>query len=253
MKSRRIEACIGFVKFTLEVEGFSLASGDEEQLRNILDDDVSANEAVEAIIEQEGLSSVEYIPPAQENTDYPKTSVPVNFFNIKDRARARILAARLANIRTVEILTQDLPMAYDFELLKSLHSSLYGDMYPSAGMIRTSEASKRTVFCQPQFIETIAAEIFGKLRHDVYLKNLDSDVFVNDYAYYMGEVEALHPFKMGNGRSARLFFYLLAMNAGWDIDWQSIDPDRMLEADISAIDGDYQPFISVLSPALFPL
>ncbi|AEC02567.1 Fic/DOC family protein [Parasphaerochaeta coccoides] len=253
MKSRRIEACIGFVKFSLDVEGLSLTQEGEEQLRSILDEDVSANEAVEAIIEQEGLSTVEYLPPAQENADYPGTSVPVNFFNIKDRSRARSLAARMANIRTVEILAQALPHAYDFELLKSLHASLYGDMYPSAGMIRTSAASKRTVFCQPQFIESMADEIFGKLRHDVYLKKLDRDDFINDYAYYMGEIEALHPFKTGNGRAARLFFYLLAMNAGWNIDWQSIEPDRMLEADISAIDGDYQPFISVLSPAVFPL
>jgi cell filamentation protein len=36
------------------------------------------------------------------------------------------------------------------------------------------------------------------------------------------------------------------MNAGYDIDWSLVDADRLLEADISAIDGDYQLLIDVL-------
>jgi cell filamentation protein len=75
---------------------------------------------------------------------------------------------------------------------------------------------------------------------------MDRETFINDLAFYMGEVEALHPFRDGNGRTARLFFYQLSMNAGYDIDWSLVDADRLLEADISAIDGDYQLLIDVL-------
>jgi cell filamentation protein len=96
----------------------------------------------------------------------------------------------------------------------------------------------------------MANTIFSKLFSDRYLTGRDRESFVNDLAFYMGEVEALHPFFDGNGRTARVFFYLLALNAGYDLKWYEMDPDRLLEADISAIDGEYQPLVSVLAEVL---
>jgi cell filamentation protein len=161
--------------------------------------------------------------------------------------------ARFVNIRTAEVLLDSIDMKFDFDQLKAIHERLFGDVYPSSGQIREVAAAKRTVFCQPEYIEDMALEIFDRLRNDRYLKNLGRDDFINDFAFYMGEVEALHPFRDGNGRAARLFFYQLAMNAGYDIEWYKVDPDRMLEADISAIDGDYQLLIDVLSEVVVPM
>ncbi|MFA6688156.1 MAG: Fic/DOC family protein [Sphaerochaetaceae bacterium] len=252
MKSSRMQACIDYIRFNQEVEGFSLEEPEESILREVLDDERTADDAVEALVEELHLPS-EYVPTEHEGDVYPGTGCLTNFFNIKDRDLLRTVEARFVNIRTAEVLLDSIDMKFDFDQLKAIHERLFGDVYPSSGQIREVAAAKRTVFCQPEYIEDMALEIFDRLRNDRYLKNLGRDDFINDFAFYMGEVEALHPFRDGNGRAARLFFYQLAMNAGYDIEWYKVDPDRMLEADISAIDGDYQLLIDVLSEVVVPM
>ena len=62
----------------------------------------------------------------------------------------------------------------------------------------------------------------------------------------MGEAEALHPFRDGNGRAIRFFFSRLVYEAGYKLRWADADADRMLEASIAAIDGDYQALVAEL-------
>ena len=69
----------------------------------------------------------------------------------------------------------------------------------------------------------------------------------------MGEMEALHPFVDGNGRASRLFFNSIALAAGYEIGWGSADPDNFLEANVAALDGDYQALIDVLEEIVIPL
>ena len=138
-----------------------------------------------------------------------------------------------------------------FSYLQAIHSNLFGDIYPSAGEIRNTQASKSKEFCHPSQIMKMAEEIFQKLSNDNFLKNQnDRDDFINDLAFYMGESEALHPFREGNGRVIRFFFYELIKQAGHDVDWSEADPDRMLEGSIAAIDGDYQPLVDVFEEIL---
>jgi fido (protein-threonine AMPylation protein) len=47
-----------------------------------------------------------------------------------------------------------------------------------------------------------------------------SVTFVDRLTYYLGEVNAIHPFREGNGRTQRVFFDQLAGDAGFSIKWQ---------------------------------
>ena len=42
--------------------------------------------------------------------------------------------------------------------------------------------------------------------------------FVERLTYYVGEVNAVHPFREGNGRAQRAFFEQLARDAGFTLD-----------------------------------
>ena len=99
----------------------------------------------------------------------------------------------------------------------------------------------------------MAEEIFSKLRDELYLRNQDLDEFVDNLAYFMAEVHALHPFLDGNTRTLRLFFQQLSHAAGWRINPSETTDSRLLEADIAALEGDYQPLISILHEAVEPL
>jgi cell filamentation protein len=65
-------------------------------------------------------------------------------------------------------------------------------------------------------------------------------------AYYMGEINALHPFREGNGRTAREFFRQLSLNANFTLDFSKIEKEELLIADIEAFNGKYEKLIQIL-------
>ena len=209
-------------------------------------------DAIASFIRHEGLDT-QYEAQYDEMSTYPETKCLVNYFNIRDRARLRQVEHYMVNVRTAELFLHPLKGMPTFSYLRDVHSHLFGDIFPSAGMLRTAEASKRKDFCRPQYIERFSQEIFSRLSREDYLRNIaDVDDFVNDLAFYMGEAEALHPFRDGNGRAIRFFFNRLVEEAGYTIRWCDADPDRMLEASIAAIDGDYQALIAELGEMIEP-
>ncbi len=252
MKDGRAQECVDYIRFTMELEGAQLSVKDEETIRNVLDDEVTADEAAASFIRDNGLGG-NYESGYDELENYPGTKCLVNYFNIRDKTVLRKAEHFFVNVRSAGLFAHPLKGAFTFTRLKEIHSILFGDLYPSAGHLRRSEASKRKDFCRPEYIEKYADDIFSKLSKDEYLKKADDiDDFVNDLAFYMGEAEALHPFRDGNGRAIRFFFNQLVWNAGYVLHWNKADPDRMLEASIAAIDGDYQALVDVLEEIIEP-
>jgi cell filamentation protein len=58
------------------------------------------------------------------------------------------------------------------------------------------------------------------------LRSLERDAFIDRLTYYLGEVNAIHPFREGNGRTQRAFFEQLAYDAGFTLAWQHLDAAR---------------------------
>lgn len=253
MKEGQARGRVDYIRFSMELEGSGFPAESEEMVSSILDGSRSADEVVSGIISTRGLGG-SYEAGFDEQSNYPGTKCLVNYFNIRDKALLREVEHLLVNARTAELFVDPPKGNLTFTCLCEIHARLFGDIYPSAGRIRTLEASKRKEFCRPDLIEANAREIFAKLSRDNWLRDVDDrGDFLNDLAFYMGEVEALHPFRDGNGRAARYFFNKLVEDAGHEILWSETDPDRMLEASIAAIDGDCQLLVDVLDPVLLPL
>ena len=250
MKDSQVQDCIDYIKFTMELEGSQLDSHVEETARGILEGSLSADEEVSRYITDHGLGT-NYEAGYDEMEKYPGTKCLVNYFNIKDKAELRQCEHFFVNIRTAQLFLMPMESEFTFSYLVFVHSHLFGDIYPSAGVLRTKDASKRKDFCRPQYIERYSQELFSRLSRDNYLRNIEDDAdFANDLAFYMGEAEALHPFRDGNGRAVRFFFNRLVSRTGRKLHWAGCDADRMLEASIAAIDGDYQALVNVLEDML---
>ena len=71
-------------------------------------------------------------------------------------------------------------------------------------------------------------------------------MFVGRLAYYLGEVNALHPFREGNGRAQRAFFAQLAHSTGFTLAWQHLDATRNVEASAAIMRGDPEPMRKML-------
>ena len=128
--------------------------------------------------------------------------------------------------------------AYDLGHLCAIHRRIFGDIYGWAGQLRTIVIAKGSWFCLPQYIESSAAETFGALHGEDLLRGLSRNAFTERLTYYLGEVNAIHPFREGNGRAQRAFFGQLASEAGFILDWQHLDADRNVAASAAIMGAD---------------
>ena len=88
----------------------------------------------------------------------------------------------------------------------------------------------------------------GSLLHaDPQLRNgpcssaKDSGQFVAAVANFLAELNAIHPFREGNGRSQLAFVHLLGEKAGFLFDFSRIQRDTFLPAMIASYDGELEP------------
>lgn len=146
------------------------------------------------------------------------------------------------------ILLRESPVrpSYDLPHLCEIHRRIFGDIYDWAGQVRTVVIAKGSLFCLPQYIEPAAAEIFGQLRREDFLRSLAREEFLERLTHYLGEVNAVHPFREGNGRAQRAFFEQLADDAGYTLNWQHLDADRNIAASIAITHGDAGPMRTML-------
>ncbi|MDB5554004.1 MAG: adenosine monophosphate-protein transferase [Rhizobium sp.] len=101
-------------------------------------------------------------------------------------------------------------------------------------------------FCFPENIENQANGLFGKLRIDGFLQGLDHSAFADKAAHFLAELNAIHMFREGNGRSQLTFFALLSNFALHPIDLAKLDPPQMLDAMIASFEGDEAKLASLI-------
>jgi cell filamentation protein len=94
---------------------------------------------------------------------------------------------------------------YDLAHLQAFHRAIFGDIYQWAGEIRTVAMARTDLFALPQHIETYGAQVLSQLATEEHLRELPFDRFVPRLAHFLGEINAVHPFRDGNGRAQRAF------------------------------------------------
>lgn len=161
---------------------------------------------------------------------YPDSDVLINKMDIKDQAKLEEAERRLTMFRMSDLLDTPVRGEFDLNHLRAIHRYLFQDLYFWAGEIRTVDISKSAVFCKARFIECQAEELFGRLRRENDLAGLEKDQLIRRLAYYFSEINALHPFREGNGRTQREFIRELALKRGYVIRFARISRDEMMEA-----------------------
>ena len=101
-------------------------------------------------------------------------------------------------------------------------------------------------FCFPENIEDQAGKLFGDLLAANYLRNLDAQAFSAKAAHFLAELNAIHAFREGNGRSQLTFFALLADHAGYSLNLDKLEPREMLDAMIASFGGDEHKLAAII-------
>ena len=168
----------------------------------------------------------------------PVTGVLRNKLGLITTGELETAEREITHAALIFLKESPVPPTYDLRHLCAIHHRIFGDLYDWAGQLRTVAIAKGTWFCLPRYIESAAAEAFRSLHGENILRGLPRDAFTDRLTYYLGEVNAVHPFREGNGRSQRAFFEQLASDAGFILDWQHLDADRNIAASAAIMRGD---------------
>ncbi len=182
---------------------------------------------------------------------YPDSNVFKNKLNITDSNQLKKAEREITSLKTAQILTTRIKGNFDFTHLCKIHNFLFSDIYEWAGQIRVVDISKGSLFCKYEFIEKEADKLFKELKDNNYIKNCkDKNDLIKQLAYYLGEINAIHPFREGNGRCQRIFIEHLSFHLGYNFDFMKITPKEMMEASIESFNGNNTKLELSISKAL---
>ena len=144
---------------------------------------------------------------------YSGTHTLKNLLGIKEEALLESAEREITEIEAQRLTMS--PPPYDYSYLKSIHKSLFSDIYEWAGKQRTVDISKNeTRFCAVARIEPEADKLFDQLKKNSHFENLSKDQLVVAAAQFYSDLNALHPFRDGNGRTQRILFEHIIFNWG---------------------------------------
>jgi cell filamentation protein len=198
------------------------------------------------------MTEYEYTYQGAENYCYPNTSVLRNKQGIRNDEDLTIAEREISSLRLLQLRSQSIDGNFDLDHLCKIHHFIFSDIYEWAGNLRRGEFLLKdgSIFCRGQYLQNNSNDIFNKLSEENHLQGLPKDQFIKRLAFYMGEVNALHPFREGNGRTSREFFRHLSIKAGYILDFGNTNKDELLRADIDAFNGDYNGLIAILEEAI---
>lgn len=162
---------------------------------------------------------------------YPGTNVLRNLREIRDVDQLNQFEAIAATRRTVELEHEPIKGRFDARHLQAIHRYIFQDVYEWAGDFRTVNISKSgDPFAFQQHIASNLDRICEELKDEGHLAGSDAGHFAIRAAYYLGEINAIHPFRDGNGRTQREFIRELGARNGLTIDWRQVSQEQMVEA-----------------------
>ena len=167
---------------------------------------------------------------------YPDSSVLKNKLDIRDPVLLRKVEADLSSARQAEIFRTPVVGRFTATHLCNIHRKLLGDVYSFAGHFRREDIAKGTTrFVTYSQIKEKLQRLLGQLQQEKWLENVPFEVFAARSAYYMAELNYIHPFREGNGRAIREFMRLLFLHNGYIVQWDAVDVEALLNAMIDSV------------------
>ena len=116
------------------------------------------------------------------------------------------------------------------------------------------DIGKNNLFCRVQFINEYAGTVFDGFFDSCSAARNDRKAFISTLVSRYADLNALHPFREGNGRAQREFIRELCLRCGYVLDFTTTKHQEMLEASIASFNKkDSSQFISIFERAIIPI
>lgn len=147
-----------------------------------------------------------------------------NKLRLNDSFELALAEERLGKLRALELFERGLLDTFEvgtFRGLAQIHSYLFHEIYDFAGQLRTVNIAKGNFRFAPVLYLEAALENIGRMPQGTF------DEIIEKYV----EMNVAHPFREGNGRSARLWLdAILKKELRQVIDWSQVDKEDYLLA-----------------------
>ncbi|KFI43756.1 Cell filamentation protein fic [Bifidobacterium bifidum] len=141
-----------------------------------------------------------------------------------------------------------------------IHRQLFRDVYDWAGEIRVIDMAKGDgePFQPLELFDMGVIYSERMLREDNLLRGLPFETFIDGLSVSYNNFNILHPFREGNGRAQRVFWDVVARDAGWHFDWGLVGRRENDPASIAAMRSNdlgplEQMFARITKPPAEPL
>ena len=147
-----------------------------------------------------------------------------NKLNITDPAELARMEEKISKKKAVELFENGYLDHYEagtFEMLAAIHKYLFDEIYDFAGKIRTVNIAKGSFRFAPVMYLQAAVENIEKMPQSTF------DEIIEKYV----EMNIAHPFREGNGRSARIWLdMILKRELNRVVDWSNVEKEDYLLA-----------------------
>ncbi len=181
-----------------------------------------------------------------------------NLLSAKSSKELRELEPQIVFANELELESIAIPRTNDLPELLLVHEQLFKGVYDWAGKIRTVDIKKNTdgaeYFLIVSKITDAANYVFAELAKEKHLQDLPKEEFIKRLAHYYDQLNYIHPFREGNGRTQRVFWNRIAKDAGYEINWDLIVGNENDEAsriaaeqmDISKLEAMFARIVSAI-------
>lgn len=182
---------------------------------------------------------------------YPGTSVLRNLAALKDVNALADHEAQASTLRLAQLARLTLSGLYDLSHLQAFHRFIFQDIYSWAGELRSVPLAKPgSMFALPEHVKSYSVEVLHQLAHERHLRDLSRDEFAARLTHYYAEINAVHPFREGNGRAQRAFLRQLALDAGHTLAWEHLESKTLIHASQRSFMGDNLPLRNLIERVL---
>lgn len=151
-----------------------------------------------------------------------------NKLGLKDNDELETAERMLTNYKLAKLYLEKTEIEFTVDYYLNIHKTLFEDIYPFAGNIRSEVIEKSIPFCLPKLIYQNLKDTLNKAR--LLAKNIKTEEeLVEVIAYLYSELDIIHPFREGNGRTEREFLrqYVNYVNKKIDFGEYELDYSRI--------------------------
>lgn len=181
---------------------------------------------------------------------YQDSDVLKNKLNIRNKGELKAAEEEFTAVKQLVLLQDPVKGYFTKTHLLRIHRFLFEDVYPFAGQIRREQISKGdTMFYPPDTIDRELNRVFAAIHENKLLKEKKASEQIQNLSWTMAELNIIHPFREGNGRSIRELIRCMALVYGIHLNWGNTDRDTLIDAAIASVD-DSMAFCDVLKQCI---